>query len=125
MSPLFFKWVVNAVGMAISQKYLADRYNKKEFPIFDHMIYTICGDGCLQEGVSGEASSLAGHLGLDNLVIIYDDNQITIDGNTSLSFTEDVAKRYASYGWNVVEVDGDGENIDALEKALAAANHWR
>ena len=111
----------NAVGMAIAQKNLAARYNKPDFPLFDHTIYTICGDGCLQEGVSGEASSLAGHLGLDNLVVIYDDNQITIDGATTLSFTEDVAKRYEAYGWNVVEVDGDGENIEGLEKALAAA----
>lgn len=114
--------VANAVGMAIAQKYLAARYNKDQFPIFDYNIYTICGDGCLQEGVSGEASSLAGHLGLDNLVVIYDDNHITIDGETDLSFTEDVVQRYKAYGWNVIEVDGDGQNnIDALEKALEAA----
>ena len=111
----------NAVGMAIARKYLAARYNKPEFPLFDYTIYTICGDGCLQEGVSGEASSLAGHLGLDNLIAIYDDNQITIDGETSLSFTEDVKKRYEAYGWNVIEVDGEGENIADLEKALEAA----
>ncbi len=111
----------NAVGMAMAQKYLAARYNKGDFPLFDYSIYSICGDGCLQEGVSGEASSLAGHLGLDNLIVIYDDNQITIDGDTALSFTEDVKKRYEAYGWNVVEVDGEGENIADLEKALEAA----
>jgi transketolase len=113
--------ISNAVGMAIAQKYLAARYNKEQFPVFDYNIYTISGDGCLQEGVSSEASSLAGHLGLDNLIVIYDDNHITIDGETSLSFTEDVVQRYKAYHWNVIEVGGDGENIDDLEKALQAA----
>jgi len=113
--------IANAVGMAISQKYLANRYNKKDFPIFDYNVYTICGDGCLQEGVSGEASSLAGHLGLDNLVVVYDDNHITIDGNTELSFSEDVAKRYEAYGWNVIELGGDGNDIDALTEAIQQA----
>ncbi len=111
----------NAVGMAIAQKNLAARFNKENFPLFDYNIYVISGDGCLQEGISSEASSLAGHLGLDNLVVIYDDNHITIDGETSLSFTEDVIKRYQAYGWNVIEVDGDGENIMDLEKALTVA----
>ena len=113
--------VANAVGMAIAQKYLANRYNKKDFPIFDYNIYTICGDGCLQEGVSGEASSLAGHLGLDNVILIYDDNSITIDGSTDISFTEDVARRYEAYGWNVVAIDGDGNDIDALTEAIQQA----
>ncbi|MBL7215742.1 MAG: transketolase [Phycisphaerae bacterium] len=113
--------IANAAGMAIAQKYLAARYNKEQFPIFDYNIYVICGDGCLQEGVSGEASSLAGHLGLDNLIVIYDDNHITIDGETDLSFTEDVVQRYKAYHWNVIEVGGDGENIDDLEKALQTA----
>ena len=113
--------VANAVGMAIAQKYLADRYNKKDFPIFDYNIYTISGDGCLQEGVSGEASSLAGHWGLDNLVVIYDDNHITIDGNTELSFSEDVAKRYEAYGWNVIEIGGDGNDIESLSEAIRQA----
>jgi len=113
--------IANAVGMAIAQKYLAARYNKDDFNIFDYTIYTIAGDGCLQEGVSSEASSLAGHLGLDNLIVIYDDNHITIDGNTDLSFTEDVAKRYDAYGWYVQEVPGDGTDMAALEKALANA----
>ncbi|MHC5117433.1 MAG: transketolase family protein, partial [Planctomycetota bacterium] len=114
--------LANAVGMAIAQKYLADRYNKKDFPIFDYHIYTIAGDGCLQEGVSAEASSLAGHLGLDNLVVIYDDNHITIDGNTELSFSEDVAKRYEAYGWNVIAIEeGDGYDIESLDKAVNQA----
>jgi transketolase len=113
--------IANTVGMAIAQKYLAARYNKPEFMPFDYKIYTICGDGCLQEGVSGEASSLAGHLGLDNLVVIYDDNHITIDGETDLSFTEDVKKRYESYGWNVIEVGGDGNDMATFEKALEKA----
>lgn len=113
--------IANSVGMAIAQKYLAERYNKPEFKPFDYKIYTIAGDGCLQEGVSSEASSLAGHLGLDNLVVIYDDNSITIDGETELSFTEDVKKRYEAYGWNVIEVPGDGNDMEAFEKALEAA----
>ncbi|MHC5082826.1 MAG: transketolase [Planctomycetota bacterium] len=113
--------ISNAVGMAIAEKYLSARFNKDGFDLFDYNVFTICGDGCLQEGISGEASSLAGHLGLDNLVVIYDDNSITIDGDTALSFTEDVAARYKAYGWNVVEIDGDGHNIAALDEAIEAA----
>ena len=113
--------LANAVGMAIAQKYMADRYNKKDFPIFDYNIYTIAGDGCLQEGISAEASSLAGHLGLDNLIVIYDDNHITIDGCTDLAFSEDVLKRYEAYGWNVVEIAGDGNDIESLSEAIQQA----
>lgn len=113
--------IANATGMAIAAKNLAERYNKDGFAIFDYNIYTIVGDGCLQEGISSEASSLAGHLGLDNLIILYDDNHITIDGSTDLSFTEDVVKRYESYGWYVQFVDGDGNGAEALEKALENA----
>jgi transketolase len=113
--------ISNSVGMAIAQKYLAARYNKPGQPIFDYNIFTICGDGCLQEGISGEASSLAGHLGLDNLIVIYDDNHITIDGETTLSFTEKVADRYRAYGWNVIEIGGDGHDIAALDKAIEYA----
>jgi len=113
--------VSNAVGMAIAQKYLAARYNKEAFPVFDYRIYVIAGDGCMQEGVTSEASSLAGHLGLDNLIVIYDDNGITIDGETNLSFSEDVALRYQAYGWNVVSIGGDGHNIAELDTALEAA----
>ncbi len=113
--------LANAVGMAIAQKYLASQFNKDGFPVFDYKIFTIAGDGCLQEGVSAEASSLAGHLGLDNLIVIYDDNHITIDGKTSLSFTEDVVKRYKAYGWNVIIVDGDGNDLKQIEKAIKKA----
>lgn len=111
----------NAVGMAMAQKYLASRYNRPGFDIFDYNIYSIAGDGCLQEGISSEASSLAGHLGLDNLIVIYDDNNITIDGDTSLSFTEDRAKRFEAYNWHVQIVDGDGNDMEAFEKALENA----
>ncbi|HDS83894.1 MAG TPA: transketolase [Phycisphaerales bacterium] len=110
--------ISNSVGMAIAQKYLAARYNTDDHSIFDYMIYTISGDGCMQEGITSEASSLAGHLGLDNLVVIYDDNHITIDGQTDLSFSEDVAARYRAYGWHVIEIGGDGQDIEALDKAL-------
>ena len=110
--------ISNAVGMAIAQKFLAARYNTPDHKVFDYTIYTICGDGCLQEGISGEASSLAGHLGLDNLVIIYDDNHITIDGDTDLSFSEDVAARYRAYGWHVIEIGGDAHDIEAFDSAL-------
>ena len=104
----------NAVGMAIAQKYLADYFNRDRFGIVDYKIYAVAGDGCLQEGVSSEASSLAGHLGLNNLIVIYDDNHITIDGNTELSFTEDTTGRYKAYGWNVIVVDGDGNDMAAV-----------
>jgi len=113
--------LANAVGMAITQKYLASFFNRDDFPVIDYKIYAIAGDGCLQEGVTAEASSLAGHLGLNNLIVIYDDNHITIDGDTTLSFTEDVVKRYKSYGWNVIEVSGDGNDMAAFGRALKKA----
>ncbi len=113
--------LANAVGMAIACKYLASRYNKDGFDLFDYDTYVISSDGCLQEGISSEASSLAGHLGLDNIVIIYDDNNITIDGATDLSFTEDSVKRYEAYGWYVQRVKGDGTDMKALEKAIKNA----
>jgi len=113
--------IANSVGMAITQKYLAARYNRDDFGIFDYDIYTIAGDGCLQEGISSEASSLAGHLGLDNLIVIYDDNHITIDGDTALAFSEDCAKRYEAYNWYVQVVGGDGDDMEVFEKALANA----
>jgi len=111
----------NAAGMAIAQKYLASYFNRDGFDIIDHNIYAIAGDGCLQEGVASEASSLAGHLGLDNLIVIYDDNHITIDGETKLSFTEDVARRYQAYGWNVIILEDDGTDMDAIAEALQQA----
>ena len=111
----------NAVGMAIAQKYSAGYFNREDFAVIDYKIYCIAGDGDLEEGVASEASSLAGHLGLDNLIVIYDDNHITIDGDTALAFTEDSAKRYEAYGWYVQEVGGDGNDMAAFEKALEKA----
>ena len=113
--------IANAVGMAIAQKYLANHFNREGFPIIDHKVYVFAGDGDLEEGVSGEACSLAGHLGLNNLIVVYDDNHISIDGPTELSFTEDRAKRYEAYGWYVQEVDGDGNDMESFEKALINA----
>ncbi len=110
--------ISNAVGMAIEQKYLAAYFNKENFNIFDYNIYVIASDGDLQEGVGSEACSLAGHLGLDRLIVIYDDNRISIDGNTSLTFTEDRAKRFEAYNWFVQVVGGDGNDMEAFEKAL-------
>jgi transketolase len=107
-----------SVGMAIAEKWLADRYNRPGFAIFDYDIYVVCGDGCLMEGVTSEAASLAGHLGLDNLCWVYDNNHITIEGQTSLAFTEDVAARFLGYGWNVLRV-GDANDLDRIEQTLA------
>jgi transketolase len=113
--------ISNGVGMAIAEKYLGSYFNRDGFPIIDHKVYVVAGDGCLEEGVSSEASSLAGHLGLYNLIVIYDDNHITIDGDTALAFTEDTARRYKAYGWNVLVVGGDGNDMEAFEKALKRA----
>ncbi|GAG69086.1 unnamed protein product, partial [marine sediment metagenome] len=113
--------ISNAVGMAIAEKYLAGYFNRDGFGIIDYKVYVIASDGDLEEGVASEASSLAGHLGLDNLIVVYDDNHISIDGNTDLAFTEDRAKRYEAYGWNVQEVGGDGNDMAAFEKALENA----
>jgi transketolase len=107
-----------SVGMAIAEKWLADRYNRPGFVMFDYNIYVVCGDGCLMEGVTSEAASLAGHLGLDNLCWVYDNNHITIEGQTSLAFTEDVATRFLGYGWNVLRV-GDANDLERIEQALA------
>ena len=109
--------VATSVGMAIGEKWLANHYNRPGFEIFGYNIYAVCGDGCLMEGVASEAASLAGHLGLDNLCWIYDNNHITIEGNTSIAFTEDVAARFLSYGWNVLRV-GDANDIERIEHAL-------
>jgi transketolase len=109
--------VATSVGMAIARKWLAHRYNRPGFEVFDYDIYAICGDGCLMEGVASEAASLAAHLGLDNLCWVYDNNHITIEGNTSIAFTEDVATRFLGYGWNVLRV-GDANDIDRIENAL-------
>ena len=115
--------ISNAVGMAIAREYMAAYFNRPAFPIIDYKIYVIAGDGCMEEGISSEASSLAGHLGLKNLIVIYDDNHITIDGPTSLSFGEDVSKRFEAYGWFVQNVGGDGNDIAAFESALKGAQN--
>jgi transketolase len=107
--------------MAIAEKYLAAYFNREQMPLIDYRIYVFAGDGDMQEGVASEACSLAGHLGLNNLIVVYDDNQISIDGSTSLSFSEDVARRFEAYGWFVQTVGGDGNNMVAYEEALRAA----
>ncbi len=111
----------NAVGMAIAQKWKAAYYSRPGFEkLFDHHIYAICGDGCMMEGVASEACSLAGFLQLGNLTLIYDDNTITIDGHTNLTFSEDVLGRFMAYGWNVLRVS-DGNDLERLERALKVA----
>eukprot|EP00985_Skeletonema_marinoi_P013530 scaffold6731_cov181-Skeletonema_marinoi.AAC.4 len=111
--------ISNAVGMAIAAKHLGATYNTTDFPnIINSRTYVICGDGCLQEGISGEACSLAGHLGLGDLIVLYDDNHITIDGDTDLAFTEDVKMRYESYGWQVLVVDDVANGLDDLRAAI-------
>jgi transketolase len=110
----------NGVGMGIAQAHLAARFNRKGFPVVDNFIYCICSDGDLMEGVSYEAASLAGHLRLGNLIYLYDDNQITIDGSTDLAFTEDRTKRFEAAGWHVSEV-ADGNDVKSIEKAIREA----
>jgi len=109
--------VATSVGMAIARKWLASHFNQPGFEIFDYNIYAVCGDGCMMEGVASEAASLAGHLGLDNLCWIFDNNHITIEGNTNITFTEDIASRFQAYGWNVLRV-GDANDLDRIEEAL-------
>jgi transketolase len=107
----------NSVGMAIAERWLAARYNRDGFALFDHDIYTLCGDGDMMEGVSAEAASMAGHLKLSNLCWIYDSNQISIEGDTALAFDEDVGKRFQAYGWQVIHVD-DANDVGALSAAI-------
>ncbi len=109
--------VATSVGMAIAEKWLANHFNRPGFEMFDYNIYAVCGDGCLMEGVASEAASLAGHLGLDNLCWVYDNNHITIEGNTRLAFTEDVATRFLAYGWNILRVS-DANDLDRIQNAL-------
>ena len=109
--------VATSVGMAIAEKWLAARYNRPGFAIFDYQIYAVCGDGCMMEGIASEAASLAAHLGLDNLCWVYDNNHITIEGNTRLAFTEDVATRFLGYGWNVLRV-GDANDTERIQSVF-------
>merc|ERR1719343_683173 len=103
--------------MAIASKWQEAHFNKPEFELFSYDVYALCGDGCLQEGVAHEAASLAGHLKLDNLCWIWDNNQITIEGNTAWAISEDVATRFIAYGWNVLRV-GDANDVDSLARAF-------
>jgi transketolase len=109
--------VATSVGIALASNWLAARYNKPNFPLFDYDVYALAGDGCMMEGISGEAASLAGHLGLSNLCWIYDNNHITIEGHTSLAFSEDVAGRFLAYGWNVERVS-NANDLDLLREAF-------
>ena len=109
--------VATSVGMALASHWLAGRYNKPDFPLFDFDVYALAGDGCMMEGISGEAASLAGHLGLSNLCWIYDNNHITIEGHTALAFSEDVAGRFLAYGWNVERVS-NANDLDLLREAF-------
>src|SRR5437667_4147946 len=109
--------VATSVGMAMASKWLAATYNRPDFEMFNYDVYALAGDGCMMEGISGEAASLAGHLKLNNLCWIYDNNKMTIEGNTSWAFSEDVATRFIGYGWNVTRV-GDVNDLDMLERAL-------
>jgi len=112
--------VATSVGMAIASKWMAQYFNRPGFEMVDYNVYALCGDGCMMEGVSAEAASLAGHLRLNNLCWIYDNNKITIEGNTSWAFTEDVATRFIGYGWNVTRV-GDANDCDMLARAYETA----
>ncbi|MDE3042429.1 MAG: transketolase [Nitrospirota bacterium] len=111
--------VATSVGMAMASRWMGAYFNRPEFHMIDYDVYALCGDGCMMEGVTGEAASLAGHLKLSNLCWIYDDNKITIEGHTELAFSEDVATRFNAYGWNVTRV-GDANDLAMLEGALTA-----
>jgi transketolase len=113
--------IANGVGLAMAEAHLAAKFNKPDAKIVDHYTYVILGDGCNMEGVSGEACSLAGHLGLGKLIALYDDNHISIDGSTDIAFTEDVAKRFEAYGWHVQHVEDGNTDFEAIHKAIEAA----
>lgn len=112
--------IANAVGFALAETYLAAKFNRPDFPIVDHYTYAMCGDGCMMEGISSEAASLAGTLQLGKLVVLYDDNKITIEGQTSLAFRENVGMRFEAYGWHVQRV-ADGNDPDQIERAIRSA----
>ncbi|MFP4624710.1 MAG: transketolase, partial [Gemmatimonadota bacterium] len=110
----------NAVGMAMAERHLAAVYNRPDHEVIDHHTYVVCSDGDLMEGVASEAASLAGHLGLGKLIAFWDDNRITIEGDTDLAFSEDVEARFAAYGWHTARVD-DVNDLDAVNAAIEAA----
>ena len=112
--------IANAVGMAIAEAYLAEKFNREGFPVVDHYTYALCGDGCMQEGIENEAASLAGALKLGKLIVLYDDNDITIEGDTDITFTEDVGKRHEALGWQVIKVK-DANDVAALNRAIKKA----
>jgi transketolase len=112
--------VANGVGLAIAETKLAEKFNKEDMKIVDHYTYVVAGDGCMMEGISSEASSLAGTLGLDKLILFYDSNNITIEGSTNIAFRENVIDRYNAYGWQTILVE-DGTNMDLIEKAILEA----
>ena len=113
--------ISNAVGLAIAEAHLAAKFNEPNLNIVDHYTYVVMGDGCNQEGIASEACSLAGHLKLGKLIALYDDNRITIDGRTDVSFTEDVLKRYEAYGWHVQEITDGNTDVEGISKAIAKA----
>ena len=108
------------VGMALAEAHLAAKFNRPGYDIVDHYTYVLAGDGCMMEGITAEAASLAGTLELDKLIVLYDSNAITIEGDTNIAFREDVGKRFEAYGWQVLKVE-DGNDIDAISKAIEDA----
>lgn len=112
--------IANVVGMAWAEKYLSAKFNRPGFEIVDHYSYSLCGDGCLMEGISSESASIAGALGLGKMILLYDSNNISIEGNIDITFREDIAKRFESYGWQFIKVE-DGTDIKAIDKALEEA----
>jgi len=113
--------LANAVGLAVGQANMAKTYNREGFELFNNFTYVFCGDGCLMEGITGEAASLAGHLGLGHLIVLYDDNKISIDGSTELAFTEDVPARFRAYGWETLSVEKGDTDVEGLLKAIQQA----
>jgi transketolase len=113
--------IANGVGLALAEAHLAAKFNKPDATIVDHYTYVIVGDGCNMEGISGEAASIAGHWGLGKLIVLYDDNHISIDGSTDVAFTEDVSKRFESYGWHTIHVKDGNTDLAGIEAAIAEA----
>src|SRR5690606_33049588 len=108
--------ISNAVGMAIAERHLAARFNKENYPLIDHFTYVLCGDGDLQEGVALESISLAGHLGLGKLIVLYDSNDIQLDGATKNAISEDVKKKFEAQGWHYLKVE-DGNDLNKINRA--------